>query len=73
MLFDEDTDDEDFRNNEIPKDGVWINLNDLDEPFYDLKEYKPKYIIPDDDIIEDSSTGFFLKLNYLLTYDNFFV
>ena len=26
-------------------------MNDLDEPFYDLKEYKPKCIIPDEDII----------------------
>ena len=44
-------------------------MNDLDEPFYDLKEYKPKYIIPDEDITENSSTGFyaiqvFEKLNF---------
>ena len=67
-LLDEDTDDEDFRTNAIPKDGVWINVNDMDEPFYDLKEYKPKYIIPDIDITEDSSTGcivvhVFIKFN----------
>ena len=30
MLFDEDTDDEDEKKNAIPKDGVWINSNDLD-------------------------------------------
>ena len=56
MLIDEDTDDDDFRKNASPKDGVWINVNDLPEPFYELKEYKPRFIIPDEDINEDSST-----------------
>lgn len=70
MLIDEDTDDENFRNNAIPKDGVWININDLPEQFYDLKEYNPRYVIPDDDIIEDSPTGS-LIINFLLKSLNF--
>ena len=60
MLCDEDTDDENDQykvTSEDEYDGVWININDLPEPFYPLKEYKPRYIIPDEDIIEDSPTG----------------
>ena len=63
MLCDEDTDDENdkYKNtSEDEYDGVWININDLPEPFYPLKEYKPSYIIPDEDIIEDSPTGFLI-------------
>ena len=63
MLCDEDTDDENdkYKNtSEDEYDGVWININDLPEPFYPLKEYKPRYIIPDEDIIEDSPTGFLI-------------
>lgn len=60
MLLDEDTDD-DIHNNtattEDNEDGIWVNINDLEEPWYPLKEFKPKYTIPDDIIIEDSSTG----------------
>ena len=64
MLIDEDTDDDDFRKNASPKDGVWINVNDLPEPFYELKEYKPIFKIPDEDINEDSSTGYSVFLYY---------
>ncbi|PWA89064.1 phosphoenolpyruvate carboxylase 2 [Artemisia annua] len=53
--------DDDIHNNktmtEDNEDGIWVNINDLEEPWYPLKEYKPKYTIPDDIIIEDSSTG----------------
>lgn len=43
------------------EDGIWVNINDLEEPWYPLKEYKPKYTIPIDIIIEDSSTVCQLK------------
>ena len=60
MLCDDDTDDEDDKY-KIPSEdeyeGVWVNVNDLPEPFYPLKEYKPRYVIPDDDIIEESPLG----------------
>ena len=60
MLRDEDTDEEDDRYkipSEDDNDGVWVNVNDLPEPFYPLKEYKPRFTLPD--IIEDSPTGSF--------------
>ena len=63
MLRDEDTDEEydtQKRTSDCEEDGVWININDLPEPFYPLKEYKPRYVIPDDDIIEDSPTGWLI-------------
>ena len=63
MLRDEDTDDEDDTY-KIPSeddyDGVWVNVNDLPEPFYPLKEYKPNCILPN--IIEDSPTGCFYNI-----------
>lgn len=60
MLRDEDTDEEydtQKRISDCEEDVVWVNINDLPEPFYPLKEYKPRYVIPDDDIIEHSPTG----------------
>lgn len=62
MLIDEDTNDEFDKNTSKSEDGVWININDFDEPFYPIKDYKPKYTIPDELIIEDSSTGCSLKI-----------
>ncbi|PWA50465.1 dnaJ subfamily C GRV2 [Artemisia annua] len=60
MLLDEDTDDDIHNNTATTEDNevdIWVNINDLEEPWYPLKEYKPKYTIPDDIVIEDSSTG----------------
>jgi hypothetical protein len=47
------------------KDDIWVNINDLDEPWYPLDTYKPKYTIIDEDINEDSSTGWLLKNNFI--------
>lgn len=41
MLCDEETDDEDDKykiTSEDDYEGVWVNVNDLPEPFYPLKE-----------------------------------
>ena len=47
MLLDEDTDD-DIHNNtattEDNEDGIWVNINDLEEPWYPLKEYNPRIL-----------------------------
>lgn len=71
MLIDDDTTDESDANKSSSEDGVWVNINDLDEPFYPLKEYKPRYTIPDELIIEASSTGCLLKTTmYLFVFVN---
>ncbi|PWA46954.1 hypothetical protein CTI12_AA504520 [Artemisia annua] len=55
-LLDEDTDenmDENKTTIEDDYDGVWVNINDLEEPWYPLEEYKPKYPILDE--VEEST------------------
>lgn len=66
MLIDEDTDDDFEKNKADSEDGVWVNIDDLPDPIYPLKEYKPRYTIPDELIIEDSSTGCCLETNCIV-------
>ena len=37
ILFDEDIGEEFDNNNSISEDGIWVNINDIEEPTHDLQ------------------------------------
>ena len=46
-------------------DNVWSSVNYQQQPYYHCKEYKQRYVILDEDIIEDSPTGCFITIKVL--------
>jgi len=66
MIYDEDTDDEHDNNNNVSETGMCVNINALKEPSYPTRDCKPKYTIPDEFVVEDSSTGCLLKNKFII-------